>query len=472
MPPYLAVFLCSVGIAGLFYLDRYPHERTSGALWLPVMWLYIVGSRSITSWFGIIPEAGENVQLDGSPIDATIYMLLLSAGIIVLVRRSRNTRTLLSLNWPILLYFAFCLASVSWSDFPGIVFKRWIKAIGDLTMVLIVLTDANQILALKRVFSRCGFILLPFSIVLTKYFPAYGRAYTPDGGMMNTGVTNNKNTLGVITLVLAVGTLWNLVTLVLDLDGKPGRGRHLLAQGALLAIAMNVLYMSHSATSETCFAIAAILMLATQLRMIRRRPSYVHLFVLAMVLGGLAVVFSGGVGLKVLGRDSTFTGRTDIWAAVLAACPNWLVGAGFETFWLGPRLQEVWSHLSRYMHVNEAHNGYIEVYLNLGWVGVCLVAAIILKGYIRSVAVFRREPVIGGMLIAYIVATAFHGVTEASFRLLDPCWIFLLLAVVAASGMSDVRRNQGRILKEVSWYAQSGEAETAAAEPVAWKFSA
>ena len=91
---------------------------------------------------------------------------------------------------------------------------------------------------------------------------------------------------------------------------------------------------------------------------------------------------------------------------------------------------------------------------------------------IRSVAVFRREPVIGGMLIAYIVATAFHGVTEASFRLLDPCWIFLLLAVVAASGMSDVRRNQGRILKEVSWYAQSGEAETAAAEPVAWKFSA
>ncbi len=34
---------------------------------------------------------------------------------------------------------------------------------------------------------------------------------------------------------------------------------------------------------------------------------------------------------------------------------------------------------------NEAHNGYIEVYLNLGWLGLGLIALILGQGYRRAV---------------------------------------------------------------------------------------
>jgi exopolysaccharide production protein ExoQ len=88
------------------------------------------------------------------------------------------------------------------------------------------------------------------------------------------------------------------------------------------------------------------------------------------------------------------------------------------------------------MHVNEAHNGYLEVYLNLGWVGVGLIGLILVKGYSNVVTAFRYDPPVGSLLLAYVVAAAFYSISEAGFRLLNPIWIFLLLAVVAAGGVS------------------------------------
>jgi O-antigen ligase len=85
--------------------------------------------------------------------------------------------------------------------------------------------------------------------------------------------------------------------------------------------------------------------------------------------------------------------------------------------------------------LNEAHDGYIEVYLNLGWIGVCLISLVLISGYRRAVAAFRLNPSIGGLMLAYIIAAAVYSITEAGFRMLDPVWIFLLLAVVSASGI-------------------------------------
>jgi len=81
---------------------------------------------------------------------------------------------------------------------------------------------------------------------------------------MNTGVTMNKNTLGVITFVIALGALWR-VRVLLAAKEEPNRGRHLLAQGALLAVGVALLAMAHSATSSACFALGAGLMLTSSL---------------------------------------------------------------------------------------------------------------------------------------------------------------------------------------------------------------
>src|SRR5580704_4682057 len=97
MSAQLAFLICSVGIAGLFYLDRDKSVRNSKALWLPVIWLWIAGSRTVSVWLGTgggSPGALAST-LDGSPMDAAIFEALIVAGVIVLFQRRNRTITLL-----------------------------------------------------------------------------------------------------------------------------------------------------------------------------------------------------------------------------------------------------------------------------------------------------------------------------------------------------------------------------------------
>ena len=236
MNPTLAALVYTLGIAGLFYLNRDKSVRTSRGLWIPVIWLWILGSRGVSVWLagGQYSTSSAEELMDGSPIDALVFQLLIAGGLAVLVRRGPRSLSVMKANWPIVLYFSYCLLSVLWSDFPGVSFKRWIKATGDVVMALVVVTDARPIAALQRLFSRVGFVLLPVSAVLIKYYPLLGRGYNQwTGEQANNGVTTDKNLLGVSTYILALGAFWQVLRLWRN-SSLPNRSRQLLAQCALL----------------------------------------------------------------------------------------------------------------------------------------------------------------------------------------------------------------------------------------------
>jgi O-antigen ligase len=442
MNPYLAALIYACGIAGLFYLDRDRKSVTSRALWLPIIYFWIIGSRSISQWFGI-SGSSENVQIEGSPLDAAVFGILLVGAIAVLIRRKRRVATLLTANWPILLYFLYCLISVCWSFHPDVSLKRWIKATGDLALPLVVVTDPHPVEALKRLFSRTGFLMLPTSLLFIKYFPQMGRGFSPAGEPMNLGITTNKNTLGVVLLVIALGTLWNTITLLRD-KKRPDRRRHLIAQGVLLLFGVSLLGIAHSATSASCFVLGAGLSIATNLRAVRSRPNRIQVICLLLAVAGLGTfLFSGSANVAgALGRSSTLSGRTEIWAALIPTVPNSLVGAGYEGYWISPAPEQLWEQLahSGWWHpevlVTEAHNGYIEVFLNLGWLGVGLIALILITGYRRAIAAVRVNPPIGGLMLGYVMASAVYSITEAGFRSLDPIWMFLLLAITCSTAIT------------------------------------
>jgi hypothetical protein len=189
----LALLIFSVGVAGLFYLDRDKSIRTSKAFWLPVVWLLIAGSRPVSAWFGIGTESAGNLAatLDGSPMDAAVFEALIVAGLITLFQRRKKAIFLLKASVPVLVYFAYCLLSTMWSPIHGPALKRWIKDVGDLVMVLIIMTEAEPVAALRRLYSRVGFVLLPFSVVLIRY-TNLGVGYDEDGPI-NMGVTRIRS---------------------------------------------------------------------------------------------------------------------------------------------------------------------------------------------------------------------------------------------------------------------------------------
>src|SRR5664280_1868097 len=116
MPRQISALAFVAGILGLFWLDRDPDARTSKALWIPVVWLLIVGSRPVSLWFqgGPAVSSAETYNIEANPVNVLVFSVLLLAGLIVLVRRGQEVRTLLQANWPILLFFSYCGLSTLW----------------------------------------------------------------------------------------------------------------------------------------------------------------------------------------------------------------------------------------------------------------------------------------------------------------------------------------------------------------------
>src|SRR5262249_38338188 len=158
----------------------------------------------------------------------------------------------------------------------------WIRALGDLIMALIPLIEIDLIAALKRLLSRVGFVLLPSSILLIKYFPNLGRGYDVTGLAMNTGVTTNKNELRVITFATTLGIAWQSWGLRRD-KKMPNRTRHLLAQGMVLYFGISVLFAANSATSGVCFLVGSAIMLITHRPLFRQRPAALHILIIALL---------------------------------------------------------------------------------------------------------------------------------------------------------------------------------------------
>ncbi len=442
MPTQIAFLLCTIGVLILFHLNRDNSVRTSRALWVSVIWFGLIGSRPVSMWFGITaPDSyAASSNQDGSPFDAAIFGVLLAIGVIVLIARFKKTRPYLRVMAPIIIYFLYGLISVTWSPVPLSSMKRWIKDVGDVVMVLIIVTDGQPLAALRRLFSRVGFILFPFSLALIHY-SELGRAWDNDGNIYFVGVTTNKNMFGLILFVISLGVLWNFRWLLMN-RREPNRNRRLVAQGILLLLGLLLLSMAHSSTSLACFLLGSVLLLATHLRAIKTRPSKVHMLGIGVfVLGALAMFFGGaGSVASALGRDSSFSGRTDIWASLFPAVSNPIIGTGFDSFWNSPNVLVFQRNLKAlgFYHperLNEAHDGYLEVYLNLGWIGVGLLFTILITGYMRACKAFSKNGEVGGLMLAYISTCMIYSITEAGFRTLSACWIFILLAFICASGI-------------------------------------
>lgn len=437
MPPDLALFLCLIFIVYLLWADTKRTAKVSHALWIPLAWMMILGSRLLSQWLDAGSISGSLEE--GNPLDAGAFSLLIGVGMFILAKRRVGLLRIIHDNPWLAIFFIYCGVSIGWSDFPFVAFKRWVKEIGHLVMIMVVLTEVSPMEAVKALLRRFAYVLIPTSVVLIKYYPHIGLQFSYwNGEALNVGVTTSKNMLGNLCLVTGLFFFWSLFTMwrnKTQSTDKYGLFVHVL----LLAMICWLLNLSSSATSLMCFGIGICIIIVFEMPTMKKNPKAGTLFIVssAVLFFLLEEAFDlSEVIIASLGRDPTLTGRSEIWGEVLSLVPNELVGAGYDSFWLGDRLKLMWA--KHWWKPTGSHNGYLETYINLGWIGVTLLCALI-------VAIFRKIQVellsnydYGRFEMAVLIMALVYNLTEAAFKGTILVWFILLLITVKVHARSQL----------------------------------
>jgi exopolysaccharide production protein ExoQ len=429
MPSELFLVLTLAFILFLFRRESRYRRKVSAALWIPLIWFLIAGSRFVSAWFDLRPASYRAAIEDGSPIDATVFLCLILSGIYVLKQRHVTIAKFFRSNRWLTLFLLFCLISALWSEFPFIAFKRWIKVLGHAVMILIVLTDPDPFEAMRTLLKRVGFVLVPLSILLINCYPRWGQGFDPVTGEPSyTGAATDKNALGHLCMIVGIFFFWNVLQ-AFKIKNRTVRRNELCLSVLLLGLTCWLLKMSSSATSLVTFVVGVLTIGFLGIRFVDKRR--VGIYLLAGIFAFAAAESLFGIYenlVPTLGRNLDLTDRTELWPNLLKLQPNPIFGAGFESFWMGQRLDELWARYSWYP--NEAHNGYLEIYLSLGIIGVGLFAGVIIETFrkIRRELLSRVE--VGRLRLGFFLAILVYNYTEAAFVSLHLVYAaFFLIAV-------------------------------------------
>jgi len=430
LPPIVASFLTIAFIVFLFRRDMRERPNATGALWIPLIWFLIICSRQVSEWLNIFGlHVGAITLEEGSPLDRCIYFGLIAAGIYVLSKRRVQLLEIIRQNQWLTIFFVYCFLAIFWSDFPFVAFKRWIKVLGHPIMALIVLTEPDPVESLSRLIKRCAYVIVPVLILVIKYYPQLGRGFdTWSGGAVNTGITTNKILLGSDCLILSLFFFWHLLQTWPLERGKARRNELFLTGGFLMAIWW-LLLMAQSSTSLVSLFLGVLIVVILGWQFVDRR--FIGTYLIIGVLALVAAEWAFGIyasAIQFLGKDATLTDRTLLWSELLKVKVNPLFGAGFESFWLGDRFRNFAA--SRWWQPNQAHNGYLETYLNLGVVGLLLLIGLLIATFWKGRREFLRNFEFGRFRLALLAAVVAYNWTEAVFKNISAIWfVFYIIAL-------------------------------------------
>jgi O-antigen ligase len=430
--------LCAIAFSlACLYQERRKTLDASPALWLSTIWMMRVASRAFGYW---LPTAflswGDPVILTGLTI----------IGLVVL--RKRESRQLLRDNRVFLLFFVYISLSILWTDDMLAFSKRWSRIVGDFTMALIVLTQPRPFSAALCVIRRAIIVLLPLSLVVCLFYPDQG---TLDGIWI--GVAIDKNWFGVLCAAATAFLLSNYamrkrkpeLAVDIKLAGVPFEIPYLLLSLYLL-FGGGGGADSRSSTSIVLLGFALTLFLL--IGFVRRHkiglvPLFL-VFVCALLSFQVLPRATGHRTLTdriiedVLRKNVSLTDRADFWPLLIqkGMLHPWL-GAGFDSFFSDEMQSEIQRQLAAsetYFKPNQAHNGYLELFLNLGLVGLLLFGMATWSA-LKGISKTMRDDFESGRLRLIILSCALlSNYTEASFaRPNEFVWFLFLLAAINPS---------------------------------------
>ena len=284
---------------------------------------------------------------------------------------------------------------------------------------------------------------------------------------MATGVCLQKNQLGALCSMAALFFIWELIRK--GIKRPPGAAtQRTVADICVLMMALYLLKGAdtevYSATSIGVLAVGLCLLLL--LARLRTRPSDIMRVVWILAI---AVVVSWAVGeavagwspivavTRLLGRDETLTGRVDVWDAVFSIAPRWsMLGTGFGGFWGLPYTYNPIGLMS-------GHNGYLDVYVELGAVGAALLSFFLLDLSQRLAALAPRNFEWSLLGVCYFVVSLVYNYSESDFlSSMSPFWPVIVLISFAVSAEPTSDRDASSSMLTTDGSAANGRPDSAA----------
>lgn len=286
-------------------------------------------------------------------------------------------------------------ASERWSVAPEVTQRRSIALLFTSFMGL-VLAARYDWRGLVQLFAGMFVLLAVASLLVALLYPTMGVHATIHPGAWR-GVWYEKNQFGAL---MAWGALACTAAAVL---GPERRWRW----AAAATLCVFLVLMSTSKTSLLGLLLG--LSGAGALALLRRGGAVAVGTVWLAVLGGAVVVglavFAPEIMLEALGKDPTLTGRTDIWASLMRRVAErpW-TGYGYAAFWV-PDLGPAWYIREEIQwEAPSAHNGWLEVLVQLGWPGLVLTVLLMTASFVAAlIRIHRPEATWGLMALALMI---------------------------------------------------------------------
>ncbi len=334
--------------------------------------------------------------------------------------------------WPAILLLGLTVllafASKWWSIDPATTQRRVI-ALAMAGAFALYLGSTYRGVALPRLLACAGLLMAVGSLVFVLAFPAIGIHRDVNDGLWR-GMWYEKNQMGQVMVCVAVAAAaW------LAIGDRAWR-----VAAVTLVLATFLMVMTQSKTSLLCWLIGISLVGAVW----AARQGGAVMGVLAVwgatfaaVIVGVAFTLDGPTILVALGKDPSLTGRTDIWAALMQMVAErpW-TGYGYAAFWTRTSVPADIIQAQTGWLVPSAHNGWIDLLVQVGWPGAALVGAIFLIGFTATVARLRTSGLAeGGFGLAYLAIVLTLSLSESVLmHHQDLAWV-MVIAIVARGTM-------------------------------------
>jgi exopolysaccharide production protein ExoQ len=367
-----------------------------------------------------VDTAGDTEGTVGITAQA-LFLVVVSVLVLPYAKRLRDAMRFAA---PVLALAVFSVLSTAWSQDPGITFRRSVMLLGPTLFALFLHVRFGYRQQLHLLLLT-GISAAALSLAICLMFPNVGLDPSMHDGSWQ-GIFPQKNVCAraCVFLTLPAVVLWGR-----SVKWTPIATLAVLLLGALL-------FKAHSATGLILMGVAVLATLSMRLlRKLRANESLVLCTVLiACAIAGLSFLASKFADVALIfGKDSTLTGRTAIWAgAVEAVLKHPVLGYGYSAFWLGLRGESANIVLATKWMVPTAHEGFLDLLLQLGAVGLGLFSISLWQGCSAAVWCLRHvgweaAEWAGGIMLMTIL----YNLDETSVLLpRELLWVLYCLAFV------------------------------------------